>query len=68
MMLAGDDRIASYFAVVGLGDSPTPYEEVSDDAVKQKYKLKPITDIAVINRDEGKCTILFYDAVPSELA
>lgn len=54
MMLAGGDRLASYFVVVGLGDNPTLYQEVSDDAVKQKSKLQPITDIAVINCDEGK--------------
>jgi hypothetical protein len=57
-MQVGDRRLCSYFVVVGLGDNPTRYEEVSDDAVKEKYKQSPITDIMVINRDEGKYTFL----------
>lgn len=48
-------RVADYFVVAGLPDSPLPLEEFSNEAIiKPTCKQDPITDICVINKSLGE--------------
>ncbi|CAI9731011.1 Hypothetical predicted protein [Octopus vulgaris] len=44
-------RVADYFVVAGLPETPSPLEESTNESIiKQTHKQDPITDICVINK------------------
>ena len=65
-----DRRVADYFVVAGLSDTPLPLEEFSNEAaIKPTYKQDPITDITVINKSIGEKVPRGYiclDRTPSD--